>query len=346
MIQKKLDANRAASEDVKVVEEYYKKLLDVITKHGLVANDIWNMDETGFRIGVGKDQLIITKRKRAHYFSMPENRESATAVEAISASGEVCPTFLILSGQQIMSHYVSQANQDPRAAIAMTPTGYTNYELAMEWINHFNKHTRPKTVGAKRLLILDGHGSHHTREFIQYCEDNDIIPFGMPPHMTHLFQPLDVVVFQPLKHYYAKELDALVRDGLTNITKVEFLSIIEGVRKQAFKQSTIISAFKKTGISPYNPVPILQNTPVTIRQVNRVAWRIEKALYESPDADQSFVDDVQRLVRGCQSNTAELIQVNTTYDIEGTSVCRATATTENRLAAKPTTRKVSRAGTL
>ena len=45
------------------------------------------MDETGFRIGVGKDQLIVTKRKRAHYFGIPENRESATAIECISVNG-------------------------------------------------------------------------------------------------------------------------------------------------------------------------------------------------------------------------------------------------------------------
>jgi hypothetical protein len=45
------------------------------------------MDETGFQIGVGKDQMVVTKRRRAHYFSLPTNRESATAVEAISAAG-------------------------------------------------------------------------------------------------------------------------------------------------------------------------------------------------------------------------------------------------------------------
>ena len=40
------------------------------------------MDETGFRIGAGKDQLCVTKRKRAHLFSMPENREAATAIDS------------------------------------------------------------------------------------------------------------------------------------------------------------------------------------------------------------------------------------------------------------------------
>ena len=83
--------------------------------------------------------------------------------------------------------------------------------------------------------------------------NNNIIPFGLPPHLTHLLQPLDVVVFQPLKHYHAKALDILVRDGCVTITKIEFLACIEGVRRQAFKKTTILSAFKKTGINPWNP---------------------------------------------------------------------------------------------
>ena len=67
---------------------------------------------------------------------------------------------------------------------------------------------------------MDGYGSYYTKEFIQYCDDNGIIPFGLPPHITHILQPLDVCCFQPLKHYYAKALDILVRDGCINITKV------------------------------------------------------------------------------------------------------------------------------
>lgn len=51
---------------------------------------------------------MVTKRKRAYYFSMLENRESATAVEAISAAGVACPAFLILSGQMVMSSFVQQ----------------------------------------------------------------------------------------------------------------------------------------------------------------------------------------------------------------------------------------------
>src|SRR6185312_11618363 len=166
----------------------------------------------------------VTKRKRAHYFGIPENRESATAIEAISAGGEYIPAFLIVAGQVHMAQWYAQPELNPDTAIRPTPSGYTNDQVGLEWLEHFDKHTRKKTVGRKRLLILDGHGSHHTREFITYCDAHSIVPFGLPPNLTHLLQPLDVVVFQPLKHYHAKALDLLVRDGLVNITKVEFLS--------------------------------------------------------------------------------------------------------------------------
>jgi hypothetical protein len=71
----------------------------VLNNEDIQPTNLWNMNETGFRIGIGKNQFIITKRKRQHCFGVPENRESATAIEAISASGDYIPAFLILSGQ-------------------------------------------------------------------------------------------------------------------------------------------------------------------------------------------------------------------------------------------------------
>ena len=54
--------------------------------------------------------------------------------------------------------------------------------------------------GEWRMLILDGHGSHLTMEFMDYCWDHKIVPFLLPPHLTHLLQPCDVGIFQPIKH--------------------------------------------------------------------------------------------------------------------------------------------------
>ncbi|CAG9950794.1 unnamed protein product [Clonostachys rosea f. rosea IK726] len=87
--QKMLDLVRKEAENIEVIQDYFQQLQEVINREGILPDDTWNMDETGFRIGMKSNAMIITKRKRAHYFALPENRESATAVEAISASGRV-----------------------------------------------------------------------------------------------------------------------------------------------------------------------------------------------------------------------------------------------------------------
>jgi hypothetical protein len=45
--------------------------------------------------------------------------------------------------------------------IKPTPNGWTDNETGLEWIQHFNKHTKPKREADYRMLILDGHESHN-----------------------------------------------------------------------------------------------------------------------------------------------------------------------------------------
>jgi hypothetical protein len=71
----------------------------------------------------------------------------------------------------------------------------------------FNRHTTAKVPRGWRLLILDGHGSHVTADFIDFCDINRILLAIFPPHSTHSRQPLDVVLFSPLARYYTTELN-------------------------------------------------------------------------------------------------------------------------------------------
>ncbi|KAM4067756.1 hypothetical protein HRG_012375 [Hirsutella rhossiliensis] len=58
MKQKVLDNQRKLAESVPHVTEYryFKKLHETIASYGINPADIWNMDETGFRIGIGRDR--------------------------------------------------------------------------------------------------------------------------------------------------------------------------------------------------------------------------------------------------------------------------------------------------
>ena len=138
-LQKKLHSDRQASEDLQRVNNYFQSLRTTIADNGIAPVSIWNMDETGFQIGVGKNQFIVTRRQRAHYFGIPENRESATAIEAISAGGQYIPAFLILSGQVHMAQWYHIPGLDPDMAIRPTVTGYSNDETSLEWLQHFRK---------------------------------------------------------------------------------------------------------------------------------------------------------------------------------------------------------------
>lgn len=187
----------------------------------------------------------------------PENREYLSSLECVGGGGDVLPNMLILSGKQHLEKWCEENDLDDNVAFAVSDSGYSNDEISLEWLEHFDKHTRKKRKGAWHMLIMDRAESHTHSEFVRVCYSKNILPFWLPPHTTRLLQPLDVVCFQPLKHYHAEAIDAAVRSGDAEFSKVEFLARITTIQKQAFKKNTILSSFRKTGLIPYDPSIVL-----------------------------------------------------------------------------------------
>ena len=72
--------------------------------------------------------------------------------------------------------------------------------------------------------------------------------FCLPPHTSHILQPLDVVLFQPFKHYHAKAVDYAYRTGCGDFNKLEFLAAIGSIRQQTFKRNSILSSLRECGL--------------------------------------------------------------------------------------------------
>ncbi len=115
-------------------------------------------------------------------------------------------------------------------------------------------------------MILDGHDSHKSYDFITFCEQHGIILLCLPPHSTHLVQPLDVGVFSPLKTAYCNEIDVLSRARRDNINKKTFLQIYIHIRPDVFNTRIIRSAWAAAGITPLNKDRVLQSLPNHQRQ--------------------------------------------------------------------------------
>ena len=109
----------------------------------------------------------------------------------------------------------------------------------MDWIQHFEKHTKPRTIGGYRLLVLDGHESHHSDEFEEYCKEHNIVTLCMPTHSSHILQPLNVSCFSPLKKAYGQQIEDMMRAQIVHITKDDFFPAFQAAFNIAMTESNI-----------------------------------------------------------------------------------------------------------
>jgi hypothetical protein len=112
-------------------------------------------------------------------------------------------------------------------------------------LKHFDKYTVSHTAGVYRLLIVNGHSSHATPKFDQYCIQNKIISLCMPAHSSYLLQPLDVSYYSPLKRVYGQEIAKLARLYVYYINKLEFLRIYPRIRLVVFTRVVLDNANKR-----------------------------------------------------------------------------------------------------
>jgi hypothetical protein len=261
------DRQRALCEDPVLIRSWFELIEQTKLKYGILDEDVYNFDEAGFMMGKIITELVVTgsERRGRPKSIQPGNREWVTLIQAINATGWAIPPFLIFAGKYHLSAWYEEESIPRDWAIAVSDNGWTTNKLGVEWLKHFIKHTESKTVGARRLLILDGHESHQSLEFQELCKENNIFTLCMPPHSSHLLQPLDVGCFAPLKRAYSHEVEALIRHHINHISKLEFLPAFKVAFTRAFTTSNICSAFRGAGLIPYEPDVVLSRLDVQLR---------------------------------------------------------------------------------
>lgn len=96
---KTLAQERKLSHSRQDLEPHFQGFREACEKYGIVVSDIYNMDETGFRIGCIAGKIVITSlNTKAVYLADPDNRGSLTAVEVICADGSTIAPMIILKG--------------------------------------------------------------------------------------------------------------------------------------------------------------------------------------------------------------------------------------------------------
>jgi len=103
------------------------------------------------------------------------------------------------------------------------------------------------------LLLLDGHSSHFNPSAIRRAAAEGIILFCLPPHTTHLTQPLDKGCFGPLKMHWRQVCWSYITANPDRvITRYQFSALFSQAWMKGMTMRNIVSGFHTTGVYPFN----------------------------------------------------------------------------------------------
>jgi hypothetical protein len=215
--------------------------------------------------------------------------------------------------------------------LKLSPNGWTNNNLALAWLEHFNAHMKP--IGAYQLLVINSHESHCSVDFQDLCKEEKIITLCMPPHFLHLLQPPGISCFLPLKRRYSNEISVLACNHAHHISKEDFLPAFRAAYDKTFSMENICAGFRAAGLVPHNLDVVLSKLDVRLRTPtppppDTVAWEaktlssackieaqvmlIQKRMQKRPGSSSSSIhEQVRQLSKGAQQIAHGMVLIRT-----------------------------------
>lgn len=159
------ECQRRLCEDPAIIGPWFELVKNTISKYGILPEDTYNFDESGFQIGQISASKVVTATDRPGKpkQTKPTNTEWVTLIQGACADGSLIPPFLVIKGKEYNQGWFE--GLPSTWAFSVSPNGWTTNQIGFQWIQHFEKHTRSRTIGSKRLLVLDNHKSHTTSDF-------------------------------------------------------------------------------------------------------------------------------------------------------------------------------------
>src|SRR6266566_7872926 len=240
------------------------------------------MDETGLIQGMGANGLVFgMAEKRKTFKKDPGRREWTTIIECISAGGRHLYLLVIFKGKDVQQQWFPdegiEAFKDWK--FESSPKGWTSDDIAVRWLNTVFIPQTWVPRNRSRLLVVDGHRNHITDDFIYGCFNSNIYLLFLPPHASHIFQPLDLSVFNPIKAHYRTAIGNLIyQSDDCPMDKRSFLECYSKARQRGLNEKNILTGWKATGLWPINRIKPLMNRlildtakpqPIELQQPNQ-----------------------------------------------------------------------------
>lgn len=242
---------RAIATDPVVVNNYYDELERVLKSNKIFdkPGNVFNCDEIGLPLCPKCPKVVdqIGSKNPSHLTG--NSKSQITVMACGSAAGYAIPPFVIFDRKTLNPEFTR--GEVPGTLYGLSQSGWMDRTLFSEWFfNHFLCYAPPIRP---LLLVMDGHSSHYCPEVIKAAAAEQIILYALPPHTTHLLQPMDKGCFSPLKNSWRQVCHKFITQNPgRQITRFEFSKLFSEAWYQSMTMHNIVSSFQVTGICPFD----------------------------------------------------------------------------------------------
>ena len=249
-----LEIARARSATRPVIYAYFTELGKILDKYNLKdkPNRIFNIDEKGLSTEHKPQRIVSGSHFKAQAITGGRS-QTTTVIGGGNGVGQQVPPFFIFPGKRMQEGLLEGAFAG--ASGTMSESGWSNTEIFSQYMQeHLIKYLPERSEDSYVLVLYDGHKSHVSLPLIEWAKVNHIILFVLPPHCSHLLQPLDVSCYGPFEVAWNAACHNYLREsGGNTITRYDVCKIACKVYTAALSVANIQSAFKRCGIYPFNP---------------------------------------------------------------------------------------------
>ncbi|RYP65656.1 hypothetical protein DL771_008208 [Monosporascus sp. 5C6A] len=214
---------------------------------------------------MGENSLVLGEAfRKCIHLKDAFKRVWITIIACVSADGRSLPPLVIFSGVDVQQQWFPDSDDEAYESWYFTTSknGWTNTEIGLKWLREvFILNTKPEDPDEWRLLVIDGHNSHTSEDFMWMCLQNKIYIIFLPAHASHVFQPLDVGVFATLKRKFRYWFRERCYGRTSEVTdKADFLWAFSKAWSEVMMTSKyIMKGWEATGLRPIDRAKMLNN---------------------------------------------------------------------------------------
>ena len=223
---------------------------------------------------------MFVRRGRHHVENVAEHSKCAiSTMWCGNAIRQLLPPMVVCRARNIYEEW--KANGIPDAAYSCSKRGWFDTDTFKQWFEEVFIPHAERREGIK-ILFGDNLASHFNRDVAWLANEHQIYFVMLPANETHLFQPLDVSTFGPMKVKWRTELQNWQKESRIRATlpKEHFPMLLRRLEKACAPTigKNLTSGFHACGLyPPFDRQKVLEKLPTSL-DVNRLIVSMNETL--------------------------------------------------------------------